>query len=164
MPRAHSREYENLFKWLRNGDSRDANVNGSSTPVEFSYTVPAGSTLAIARMIIYIQDTGNFNAAQYGNGVILTEGIDIEHLTPEAVTYDLLDGEDILTNGHWAAMSHDLSYLSFGTGDNIATVRWSFDKTGAPLILHEGHTFIVRVNDDLTTLSAHHFNIQGLLT
>jgi hypothetical protein len=128
--------YINEFIFLRNGASRDANVKGDVTPVEFSYTVPAGDTLLVNRLIAYYQDTGNFQ--------------------------DLMDGFDIKTNAEWAGRCYDWQYISTGVGDNVAAVRWTFGRTGRPIPLLEGEKIVVTINDDMTFLTGATFQIQGV--
>lgn len=157
-------EYENKLKWLRNASSAiEANVDGSSTPVEFYYTVPAGDTLDIARLLVYIKDFGTFDADLYGNGAVLTNGIDVKVERAGALPdEDLLDGESIKTNAEWQGLAYDFIYNDIGTGDNVASVRWTFARMGKPLRLEAGDRFVVTVNDNLTVLTAHRFQIQGI--
>lgn len=145
-----------IFKWLRDGSTVEANVDGSVTPATYSYACPADETIELERLLVYIQDTGNFNVASYGNGITLANGLEIE-----AAGVDLLDGQPIKTNADWAALCYDLSYFSFGVGDNAAAVRWTFGKAGAPLILESLETIAVTVNDDMTGLTGHRFMVQG---
>ncbi len=150
-----------VFQWLREeGGSRDANVNGSSTPVLFEYTATEDH-VDVARMIVTITDTGTFDATLYGNRVVLVNGIKVEVIRDGAVLLDLLDGHPIHNNTDWAAMCHDFVYYDIGTGDNRATVRWTFAHSGYPLSLREGDTLRVTIQDDLLTLSGHYFQIQG---
>lgn len=155
--------YHNRFKWLRNAAvSAEANVNGSSTPVDFFYTVPAGDTVDIERLIIYVKDFGTFDADLYGNGAVLTNGIDVKVVRSGGAEEDLLDGLPVKTNAEWMALAHDFIYNNIGTGDNVATVRWTFGKSGVPLRLEAGDRFVVTINDDLTVLTGHRFQIQGV--
>ncbi|MCP3856948.1 MAG: hypothetical protein GY698_19805 [Actinomycetia bacterium] len=142
--------------WLRNGASVSADVNGSGTPVTFSYTVPVDEQMDIERMLVFLQDSGSFDAAKYGNSITMTAGIEVE-----ANAVDLLDGVDIKTNADWAAMCFDFAHLTMGTGDEAGSVRWTFGKTGVPLRLSAGEVFSITINDNLTGLVDHRFNIQG---
>ena len=150
-----------LFKWLReSGDSRDASVNGSGTAVPFEYTATEDH-VHITRMIVTITDTGTFDATLYGNRVILVNGIKVEIIRDGAVHLDLLDGHPIHSNTDGAALCHDFTYHDIGTGDNRATIRWTFAHTGHPLTLLAGDIFRVTIQDDLETLTGHYFQIQG---
>jgi hypothetical protein len=158
-PRATANTH--VFQWLReSGGSRDANVNGSITPVLFEYTVTEGHA-DITRMIVAITDSGTFDATLYGNRVVLVNGIKVQIIRDGAVLLDLLDGEPVLSNTDWAALCHDFTYHDIGTGDNRATIRWTFAHAGSPLSLQVGDTLRVTVQDDLTELTGHYFQIQG---
>ncbi len=149
-----------IYKWLVNGSSRDADVDGSSTPVVFSYVAPA--RCRIYRMIVFIQDSGTFDAEKYGNGVTLTNGISVKQVYLDASELDLCDGHDVVSNAGWQAMCHDFAHNAIGTGDEVASVRWTFAKAGRPLTLETGESFKVTINDNLTGLEAHYFQIQGV--
>lgn len=159
------KRYHNVYSWLReSGGSREANVNGSSTPVLFEYEAPE-SSIFLERMIISIIDFGAHDAALYGNGIILTNGIKVEVIEDDgSVHLDLLDGETIKSNGDWHAVCYDYTYHDIGTGDSIGTVRWTFGRTGEPLQLFEGEILRVTIQDDLTGLSNHTFQVQGVST
>jgi hypothetical protein len=150
-----------VFKWLReSGGSRDANVNGSSTPVLFEYT-STEDHVNVTRMLVTITDAGTFDALLYGNRVVLVNGIKVEIIRDGAVHLDLLDGEEITSNTDWAAICHDFTYHDIGSGDNRATVRWTFKHSGHPLTLLTGDILRVTIQDDLTGLTGHYFQIQG---
>jgi hypothetical protein len=150
-----------IYKWLREtGGSRDAAVNGSSTPEVFEWVAPEDQAL-ISRLIVSYVDTGTFDAALYGNGIILTNGIKVEVIEADDTVLDLLDAEPIKSNGDWQSLSYDFAYNDIGTGDNVATIRWTFSRAGRPLVLHAGDRFRVTIQDDLTGLTSHYFQIQG---
>lgn len=154
---------QHILKWLREeGGSRNAAVNGSSTPVLFEYT-STEDTVEVARLIISIVDSGTFDAEKYGNGLVLTNGIKLEVINSEGgVVLDLLDGEEIKTNADWQAMCFDFHYNDIGTGDNVAVMRWTFERAGEPLLLPEGSKLRITVQDNLTGLTAHYFQLQGI--
>lgn len=164
MPRS-LKKYHNLYAWLReSGGSRNAAVDGSSTAVLFEYEALEIRT-SVERMIISIVDNGSHDAALYGNGLILTNGIKVEIVDTEGdVHLDLMDGETIKSNGDWHGVCYDYTYHDIGQGDNIGTVRWTFGKTGEPLELYAGEILRVTIQDDLTALTSHTFSIQGILT
>ncbi len=147
---------EPRWVWLRNGSTIDAAVNGSGTPVDYSYTVPAGEQMDIERMLVFIQDGGRFDAAKYGNNITMSTGIEVV-----ANGMDLLDSVDIVHNADWAAMCFDFAHFTMGTGDEAASVRWTFGKAGAPLRLTAGQSLTITINDNLAPLTEHRFNIQG---
>ena len=115
----------------------------------------------IHRLIVTIIDAGTFDATLYGNRLELPNGMKVEVIEADGTVLDLLGGHPIHSNSDWAAMCHDFGYIDIGTGDNVATIRWTFSRAGLPLVLHAGDRFVITVQDDLTDLSGHHFYIQG---
>ena len=151
-----------IFKWLRDGASRDLNVDGT-TPVVFEWVNDGPTPAMIHRLLVFIRDTGTFDAELYGNGVILTNGILVRVVDEvDAVMLDLLDGEAIHTNSEWQALSFDFSYNDIGTGDNTATIRWTFAKSGDPIRIYPGWKLQMTVRDNLVGLVAHTAQIQGV--
>jgi hypothetical protein len=152
-----------LYHWLReSGGSRDAAVNGSSTPVVFEW-VSTEDHAYISRLVVSYVDTGTFDAALYGNGIILTNGISVE-VVENGTVLDLLDGETVKSNADWQAVSYDFHYNDIGQGDNVASIRWTFARAGHPLELNEGDSLRVTIQDDLTGLTSHYFQLQGYQT
>lgn len=146
-----------------NGDgtgSKNANVDGSVTPVEFKLTIPSGYRAYLSRMIVHIRDSGSIDAGSYGNGITMSNGLQVEY-TYRGRSIDLLDGMPIQTNADWGRVCYDVSNTDFGSGDNFVQVRWTFAKAGGPLPLSGGQEFIVRVRDNLSGLEEHTFSLQG---
>ena len=143
--------------------SKDANVNGVVTPVPFIIAPPAGETYLIARMLVHIEDNANFLASNYGGVSTLANGVSIKVEDSSGVIMDLCDGHDIQSLSHWGMMCYDLDYVEFGSGNNFANVRWTFEKGGEPLELKGdlGQKLVVTINDDLTALVEQHFFVHG---
>ena len=141
--------------------SVDGNVNGSVTPVVLK-AVASGGKLIVNRLIIHITDTGAFDASKYGNNITLTNGITVKHMRGVEVVYDATCQIPVKANGDWSAHCYDVTSLSFGVGDDMLTVRWTFTKDGLPIVLNDGDSFEVTINDDLTGLVDHHFKIGAI--
>lgn len=121
-----------------NGDGTGtANANGdySSTPTSFKISSDEIERVEIWRMLVGIQDTGAFDAAKYGNGVTLTNGIKLRLMDKLDQVIETYTPEPIKSNGGWAFLCHDFNHLAMGTGDEIGTVRWTFTKSGQPIII-----------------------------
>jgi len=150
-----------FFVYLRNGSDPNASVNGSVTPVVFSYT--ATTWCSIGTMIISVRDSGSFAAGNYGaiaGG--LPNGLDIELVNSGVVT-DLLDGVPIQTNLDWITKGFEGKEASLSGGGNKGIiVRWLFSNSGAPLRMIKDDTLRVRINDDCTGLTKHRFEIRGV--
>jgi len=134
-------------------------IDGSLTPVDFITTAAANETVAIARMVPLVQDSGAFDAAKYGNGLVLTVGLTGRILRVDGTVELLFDQKSIKTNGDWTAYCFDNNYLKYGIGDELSVFRYTFTKDGAPIYLYPKESFIITVNDDLRGLTYHTIRI-----
>ena len=165
---AHSGELPDLFNLHldTNGDgtgAKNANGNYSAVETRFKHTVEAGKILRIHRMIVSIEDTAGFSSSKYGDLAALTAGIGMEVTGDNRATLDLVDNEPIKTNADWAHNCYDADLKTWGAGDEVLVVRWTFAKYGVPLRLigDSNDAFEVVLNDNLTGLIGHHFMLQG---
>lgn len=137
-----------------------ADFSGAST--DFWIEPPAGEVWHINRLMAKIQGSGTFRPEWYGPTAALTNGIQIIHQR-NGIENNLTGQLPIRNAGEFAAYLFDLKLHDFGSGDKFITTRWSFSESGVILRL-DGDTndkLIVRVNDNLTTLSGHKFIAQG---
>lgn len=146
--------------FLRNAGSAEANVNGSVTPVEFSFSPTV--KCEIHRMFVTVRDAGAFASDEYGNiAGGLTNGVEFE-ATDATGTLDMLDGAPIQTNLDWSERCYDAEPKEYSGTQSVALVaRWTFAKSGIPLFMSPGDLLVIRINDDLTPLLSHRFLIQG---
>jgi hypothetical protein len=135
-------------------------VNGSVTPVVFKVKPPVGEVWRIATWNLYVQDGGSFDAAGWGNGIVMVNGMVLELINDGVVA---LLQFPIKTSGDVAAITQSVNFITIGTGDNIMTAIWSFIDSGQYLVLDgsKGHTLQVIVNDDLTSLSSQYIQVSG---
>lgn len=134
--------------------------NYSVTPVSvfFQATEPC----ILKRMIIYLQDTGSIDAGGYGNGPALTNGISVKIVeSDDTPVLDFLPQGNVLTNGDWVSICYDGDVKSWGVGDEVLPIRWTFKRDNSGLILSGGRKLVVTANDDLTVLVRHQFLIRG---
>ena len=153
-----------ISEYLSNGATIHAIGNYAGAVEQFTYRPTR--RIEVHRLIIYIQDTGNFSVSTYGNGVILTNGIRVVVRDANDALLGALDGgEPIKSNADWSSLCYDINYLSFGTGDNALAVRWTFERAGAPIRIDgtEGHYLSVELNDSFLALTDHTFNVQGVV-
>ena len=127
---------------------------------------PAADKLwVVTRMLIMIRDTGTFDAADYGNGITLTNGIgvDVWDDVADEVDLDLVDGLHVKFNAGWAQLCYDAEIKTWGTGDEFLVVRWTFEKAGKALLLDgaANQNISVYLNDNLSGLVSQTFLIQG---
>ena len=139
-------------------------ANGNYSVAAGSFRLKHASGIAdIYRMIVMIEDAGAFDSGLYGNGIVLTNGIRVYLKNSLNVVMEEFTGFPILTNGDWAGHCHDHEHHSFGSGNEVVSVRWTFDKSGQPLTVNfgAGEYLEVYLNDDFSGLVKHRFSVQG---
>ena len=148
---------------LKDGVEHEAIGNYSSTPTRFIWTPDANRTAHIYRMIITVQDDGVFTADTYGNRVILVNGITltVRNVSDDSIVHDLTADHAIVSNAEWASHCYDADVKSWGNGDELLIVRWTFSRGGSPILLDDSMYLSIDLNDDFSTLVAHRFVLQG---
>ena len=164
----------NVNRWFTqrldtNGDgtgTTNANGDYSGTQGEFFVLPPAGIVYRIRRLLVCIEDANGFRAEKYGSlAGALTNGIQMEVHDGSTQIIDFLAGATVKTNAAWGAYSFDVELKTWGAGDEILLVRWTFGRAGVPIRLVGDSTQRLRVllNDDLTGLIAHLLTVQGYI-
>lgn len=126
----------------------------------------ADEIMKIRRMIVFIEDSGNFRAEHYGALMTaLAVGIKVLKLDSAGnIIQDFLGGAtSIKSNGEWASTCYDMSNITFGAGNEFIVARWTFSRAGKSIVLHgeESERLVLRCNDDLSGLEKHRFMMQG---
>lgn len=156
---------EMLFVHLKNGSSRDLRVDGSSTPVDFTYVVPTGKEAIIARCILKMQDVSIKLHEFLGTGASLTNGILVTaHDSDDSTLVDFLDGDPIKNTIDFANLAAvDLPLVTAsGQDPDSVPVRWSLFKTGYYLKLTAGQYLRVRIQDNLSSgIGLFEWHVQG---
>ena len=157
---------EPLFRYVdTDGDgtgTKNAVGNYASAAETFYIAPPATKVFYIHRLIVTITDAGAPDSGKYGNNIVLTNGI-LASVTNNSTEIDLCDGVPVKTNADWGRMCYDMKPDTFGAGNDSVTVRWTFSKSGQPLILagDRSDQFTITLNDDFSDLIGHYFMIQG---
>lgn len=86
------------FLNMLNAGSFAMNVNGSVTPVVFSYAPGPTATIYVETMKFYISDSGNPSEDKFGDLAALTNGVLIEMQSGGVLTtyYNLKDNTDLI--------------------------------------------------------------------
>jgi len=145
--------------YLKNGADRSMVVNGSVTPVEFSYSPPAGFDFLVSRLAGHMIDNKTMNADTFGGiATVLTNGVRIYLKGPDDIeTSDFLDGTTLQRNGDFDAFFTTTSLLSNrGMG-----FRW--ESFGIPARLRENNSFAVSIEDDLSSLIHFEMILHGVM-
>lgn len=153
----------NFAKDLADSDNENANKNYSVTPAKFTIAPPAGECWYVARVLVYIRDTGAFDADKYGNNITLTNGIALKTYRNGVEQNNLTNSQTVKANSHWGKYCYDTFLSTYGVGDQSLSARWTFTKAGVYIRLDgdENDSIEVELNDDFSGLVEHTFNFQG---
>lgn len=145
-----------LSTYLMDGSTVDMVVDGSTTPVVYSYTPPTGLILDVYRLLLYVDDSTEFSPSTFGDIAALTNGVTIK------ANGDLLetwrDNMDIITTMH-----DFLGTPNLGKSTSSGAGRWTFTKFGGPIRIVPGSTFSATINDAMAGLDSFRIKIQGRL-
>jgi hypothetical protein len=150
--------YGSAYKspYMLNGGSQDMTVDGSTTPVDFTYTVTGISPARWYRNFIDLQDGAvdflpeNFGAINNG----LTNGVDII-VVKDGVETVL---ENWKTNMDISMTCYDFT-SPYRAGSYIG--RWTIERDiGNPITLYPNDGLIIRIKDNLTALDAFRFRAK----
>lgn len=135
-------------------------VNGG-TPVEFSYTVPASTTVKLTRSLITMED-GNtaFVPDNFGQlAGALANGVEVS-ITPSGGSKVVL--ETWTTNREVRNTMFDFDQQFRSNGAYVG--RWTFakDLQNGGFTLAAGDKFSIIIQDDLSTLDYLSFRLKGL--
>jgi hypothetical protein len=135
----------------------------SSTEAILSIQPPPGTIYRIARMVVYIEDSGTFDSGLYGNGAALTNGIVLRVVDDSSTISDLTAGKPIKENQQWGRACYDTNHSSYGSGNESLAIRWTFTKSGVYIRLDGDNNERLEAvfNDSLTALVDHTFMVQG---
>jgi hypothetical protein len=150
-----------VFDFLRNGASRDMNVDGT-TPVNFDFVATADTN--VERIMFFIED-GNIAPSKFGGVSALATGCLLKVLDTDGTTVikDFLDGETITTHPEFSLLAGVDIQPDAGAGDDVVPIRWTISKAGAKLLLLTDQRVRFTVQDDLTGLTKFYALLQGTL-
>jgi hypothetical protein len=144
---------------------KDATGNYASTDTSFYIqTTDPGERYIIHRCMSYIEDSGGSpSLATYGGLTALTDGILCRVVYRDGSIHDLTDGMAIQSNSEWARVCYDLTVATFPAGNNYAHARWTFTRSGWPIVLNPFDRLEFVMRDNLTAYVQHSFLIQGYI-
>lgn len=147
-----------FLQFLRNSLGSEGMAVDGTTPVEFSYTIPAstrgGEALLLNKLVFYITDA-TITIDKFGGITALTNGLiarlelangDIVQLFPRAVK----------NNGEFAFYSNQgLAQISkeVGSTNDALTATMNFAENGCKMILKPGDKVVATVQDNYTGLT-----------
>lgn len=151
---------QSIYDFLESGGgSIEMNVDGSSTPVDFSYTLPAAHVgyAELFRLNVLLLaptvDPADFGAISDG----LAEGLQITvRAAGGGMLFDYTRQASIKLNANWGSLSGPVDSVRdvvAGVKPDLWGVRWTFANSGEKLELMPGQAFRITVNDDLSGAS-----------
>jgi len=151
---------ENYFsEFLLDGSTIDMSVDGSITPVEYSFTVPTDKRIRISRALLTIED-GNqlFKPEQFGRLSELSNGLEIS-VTPFGGSKQIM--ETWKTNREIRNTMFDFNTQFRQDGQYVG--RWSLAKdfSDSGLYMNEACKISVLVQDALQGLDFLSLRIKG---
>ena len=161
-----------LFQFLStNGDGTGVtNINGDysgGNTTNFAITASPGRVYQIERMVVTITDsTSNFQRASYGAiGGGLSTGLYFGVWDSLGNQIKAITTQTIKSNSDWANYCYDTSVNVWSGGEESLHARWTFSKSGSPIFLDgdAGEYLGLIVEDDLTGLDTHYFQVQGIM-
>ena len=155
---------EHWFQCFRDsGSSMDMNVDGSTTPVSFRVTAPAGKSVHLERVLFMIED-GAIRLNRFGGTAVLSNGLTIKLFDEnDNELIDFLDGATIKRLGDFTLIAGTDNVAAAASGDDTWTCRWTISKAGSPLFMQAGHYLEVLVQDNLSSVSIFRAEAQGMM-
>jgi hypothetical protein len=156
-----------LFRYLdTNGDgSGTKNAVGDYSSVDTPFFIAssdAHGTFVINRMMIYVEDSGGSpSLATYGGLTALSDGMLVRIIRRNGSVYDLLGGLTIKRNSDWQRTCYDVDIATFPAGNNYVHARWTFSRSGWPVVLQPLDKLEVVARDNMSAYVEHYFLIQG---
>ena len=143
---------------LVNGASRLMNVNGSVTPQNFLYTVPADTVYYLESISIIISETGTPTAAKFGDLAALTDGVRLQ-IKSSGTTYDVYNFK---TNGELTMFFNNVFIPPTAGWLNDTDLLVGTVKFEKPIKLNGASSDFVQftIRDNLTGLNTFISNIN----
>lgn len=147
----------------------NANENYSSGGLGqtiFRIAPGAGEVFRVSRMLVGVYDSSGMQCQEYGNlGSALTNGVVVRVHNGSSTLIDLTDNLPIKYNGQWGALCFDADVKSWGNGNELLVVRWTFTNSGQYIRLDGDNNEELQIvlNDDLSGLIEHTFTVQGYI-
>jgi len=140
--------------YLLNTGSQDMNVNGSVTPVVFSYTA-LNEVETWQRSFIDLQDgIQDFQPTQFGALSALINGVQVAVIK---------NGVETVIETWRTNMDISMTMFDFQSNYKAGAYigRWTITSDmGTPITLFKGDSIIIRINDNLSTLDAFRFRLK----
>jgi hypothetical protein len=140
---------------------------GGDGPTKFLIKPGEDEHMFIHRVLVAIEDDGNWASSGYGSGSALTVGIQAAvYDEDDNIIYRLTDSrKNIKQNADWGHYCYDVAFASLGPASTSShlLVRWTFAKSGKPVELQgpRREYLAFTFNDDFSHLIDQTLIVQG---
>ncbi len=147
------------------GTDYDLDTNSNSTDSVFEYTVPADTTIDIARFNWFMTDAGIGPTDFAGIAGGLTNGCLLQIIDDDgvAVLLDFNDGVPIITNDMIAKLAGSDSASANVAGQDWYPIRFTIAKAGKNMRLTAGQIIRWTNQDNLSGITKFQFMVQGTI-
>lgn len=132
--------------YLENKESNDMGVDGSSSPVIFSYIAPKCITVIIGRLLLYMEANSVFHSGKFMNLNALSNGVKI--YVNDSLLTTWKTNIDIVSD-----MFDTVGGLVFSESGKVLRCRWSFYKAcnrSSGILIRNGGSISAVINDNLS--------------
>ncbi len=141
----------------------DMNVDGSIAAVNYDHVCPANTVEFLNRSCI-VMAQGNITIIKFaGLAGGLAKGLRIQTIDSDGTTVlnEYTNKFTVKANYHFGLLAGPDVPIENAAGEDALIVRWTMEKIGSPILLVEGQSFRVIVQDDLSDISEFLWMIQG---
>ena len=141
------------YKYLLDGTTKNINVDGSSTAVEYEYAPGVGETFSVESLSFYMAESGGLAYDKFENGSSLSTGLKVE-IKSQGTVKEFIN---LQTNA-------DLALVFFGgtyTGSKNSWEGQTVFLTPVLLDNANGDYIKVIVRDDLSSVTYAAFAVRG---
>ena len=142
----------------------EADHSAITAPFDVKAAPPAGEVWVLSRMLLYLDDNVKITGTGYGGiATPLATGLTITTENAGGAIHDYTP-KKIQKTGEWSLVAGvDILPSTFNTGNDFATMRWTFERGGGMIVLDGDAGEFLNVNfpDTLATLVSHYLIVQG---
>ncbi len=162
---------DHVFQYLlRASDlAYDLAVDGSVTPQNFDYRIPAGTKykkFQLVRVCMLFADASMRYDRFLGFAALLPNGMLFQVVDIDGTTIIQHFGTDIvplISTASFSNLAGVDAVFAGEAGPNILPIRWTIEKSGNKMTLYPNQIFRCVVQDDLTPATGIQIMVQGIL-
>jgi len=135
------------------------------SPAKFKFTVPEGYHLHLQSLRIAIVD-GGIALTGFAGEDILTNGclFQILNAEDEIITHFATDTQPIVITAQLATLSETYAFVDKDLANvDVFIVNWKMNTSESHIVMREGYTFQIVIQDDLSDIDFFRAVIQGEL-